>query len=32
MAVLAPPLVTTAEELDEMLDIFDEAVAEALGP
>ena len=32
MAVLAPPLTTTAEELDEMLDILDEAVAEVLTP
>ena len=32
MAVLAPPLTTTAEELDELLDIFDEAVTEVLSP
>jgi adenosylmethionine-8-amino-7-oxononanoate aminotransferase len=30
MAVLAPPLTITAEELDEMLDILDEAVTEVL--
>jgi adenosylmethionine-8-amino-7-oxononanoate aminotransferase len=30
MAVLAPPLTTTAEELDEMLDILDEALVEVL--
>jgi putrescine aminotransferase len=32
MAVLAPPLTTTAEELDEMLDILDEVLAEVLDP
>jgi adenosylmethionine-8-amino-7-oxononanoate aminotransferase len=32
MAVLAPPLTTTAEELDELLDIFGEALAEVLSP
>ena len=32
MAVLAPPLTTTAEELDELLDILDEAVTEVLTP
>jgi putrescine---pyruvate transaminase len=32
MAVLAPPLTTTADELDEMLDIFGEALAEVLSP
>jgi adenosylmethionine-8-amino-7-oxononanoate aminotransferase len=32
MAVLAPPLTTTAEELDEMLDIFGEALTEVLSP
>jgi adenosylmethionine-8-amino-7-oxononanoate aminotransferase len=32
MAVLAPPLTTTAEELDELLDIFEEAVTEVVGP
>ena len=32
MAVLAPPLTTTAEELDELLDIFDEALTEVLTP
>ena len=32
MAVLAPPLTTTADELDELLDIFDEAVTEVLTP
>jgi putrescine aminotransferase len=32
MAVLAPPLTTTAEQLDEMLDILDEALAEVLRP
>ena len=32
MAVLAPPLTTTAEELDELLDIFDEAITEVLSP
>ena len=32
MAVLAPPLTTTAEQLDEMLDILDEAVTEVLSP
>jgi adenosylmethionine-8-amino-7-oxononanoate aminotransferase len=32
MAVLAPPLTTTVEELDEMLDILDEAVSEVLSP
>jgi adenosylmethionine-8-amino-7-oxononanoate aminotransferase len=32
MAVLAPPLTTTAEELDEMLDILDEALREVLSP
>jgi adenosylmethionine-8-amino-7-oxononanoate aminotransferase len=32
MAVLAPPLTTTAEELDELLDIFEEAVTEVLSP
>ena len=32
MAVLAPPLTTTAEELDEMLDILDEALTEVLSP
>jgi adenosylmethionine-8-amino-7-oxononanoate aminotransferase len=31
MAVLAPPLTTTAEELDELLDIFEEAVTEVVG-
>jgi adenosylmethionine-8-amino-7-oxononanoate aminotransferase len=30
MAVLAPPLTTTAAELDELLDIFDEAVTDVL--
>jgi adenosylmethionine-8-amino-7-oxononanoate aminotransferase len=32
MAVLAPPLTTTAEELDEMLDVFDQALTEVLSP
>jgi 4-aminobutyrate aminotransferase-like enzyme len=32
MAVLAPPLTITAEELDELLDIVDEAVTEVLNP
>ena len=32
MAVLAPPLTTTSQELDEMLDIFEEAVTEVLTP
>jgi adenosylmethionine-8-amino-7-oxononanoate aminotransferase len=32
MAVLAPPLTTTADELDEMLDILDEALTEVLAP
>lgn len=32
MAVLAPPLTTTAEQLDEMLDILDAALAEVLTP
>ena len=32
MAVLAPPLTTTAAELDELLDIFDEAITEVLIP
>ena len=32
MAVLAPPLTTTAEELREMLDIFEAALAEVLRP
>ncbi len=32
MAVLAPPLTTTAEELDEMLDILEEALTEVLTP
>jgi len=32
MAVLAPPLTTTAEQLDEMLDILDEALTEVLIP
>ena len=32
MAVLAPPLTITAAELDELLDIFDEAVTEVLSP
>ena len=32
MAVLAPPLTTTAEQLDEMLDILGEALAEVLTP
>ena len=32
MAVLAPPLTTTAAELDELLDIFDEALTEVLSP
>jgi len=32
LTVLAPPLTTTAAELDEMLDILDEAVAEVLTP
>ena len=32
MAVLAPPLTTTAAELDELLDIFDEAMTEVLTP
>jgi putrescine aminotransferase len=32
MAVLAPPLTTTAVELDEMLDILDEALTEVLSP
>ena len=32
MAVLAPPLTTTAEEVDEMLDILDEALTEVLTP
>jgi adenosylmethionine-8-amino-7-oxononanoate aminotransferase len=32
MAVLAPPLTTTPEELDEMLDIFEDALTEVLAP
>jgi adenosylmethionine-8-amino-7-oxononanoate aminotransferase len=32
MAVLAPPLTTTAAELDEMLDILGEALTEVLSP
>jgi adenosylmethionine-8-amino-7-oxononanoate aminotransferase len=32
MAVLAPPLTTTAEELDELLDIFEEALTDVLSP
>ena len=32
MAVLAPPLTITAEELDELLDIFEEALTEVLEP
>jgi adenosylmethionine-8-amino-7-oxononanoate aminotransferase len=32
MAVLAPPLTTTADELDEMLEIFGVALAEVLSP
>jgi adenosylmethionine-8-amino-7-oxononanoate aminotransferase len=32
MAVLAPPLTTTAEELDEMIDILDQALTEVLSP
>ena len=32
MAVLAPPLTTTAEELDELLDIFDEALTRGARP
>jgi adenosylmethionine-8-amino-7-oxononanoate aminotransferase len=32
MAVLAPPLTITAEELDELLDIFEGAVTEVVGP
>jgi putrescine aminotransferase len=32
MAVLAPPLTTTAEELDEMLDILEAALTEVLSP
>jgi adenosylmethionine-8-amino-7-oxononanoate aminotransferase len=32
MAVLAPPLTTTAEELAEMLDIFEDALTEVLSP
>jgi adenosylmethionine-8-amino-7-oxononanoate aminotransferase len=32
MAVLAPPLTTTAEELDELLDIVGEALTEVLSP
>jgi adenosylmethionine-8-amino-7-oxononanoate aminotransferase len=32
MAVLAPPLTITAEEIDEMLDIFGEALTEVLSP
>ena len=32
MAVLAPPLTTTAAELDELLDILDEALTEVLTP
>jgi adenosylmethionine-8-amino-7-oxononanoate aminotransferase len=32
MAVLAPPLTTTAEELDEMLGILEEALTEVLSP
>jgi adenosylmethionine-8-amino-7-oxononanoate aminotransferase len=32
MAVLAPPLTITAAELDELLDIFEEAVTEVVGP
>ena len=32
MAVLAPPLTTTAEELDELLEILEEAVTEVVGP
>ena len=32
MAVLAPPLTTTAEQLDEMLDILDDALGEVLSP
>jgi adenosylmethionine-8-amino-7-oxononanoate aminotransferase len=31
MAVLAPPLTTTAGELDELLDLLDEAVTEVVG-
>jgi 4-aminobutyrate aminotransferase-like enzyme len=32
MTVLAPPLTITAEELDELLDLFEEAVAEVVSP
>jgi adenosylmethionine-8-amino-7-oxononanoate aminotransferase len=32
MAVLAPPLTTTVDELDELLDIFEESVTEVVGP
>jgi len=32
MAVLAPPLTTSAEEIDEMLDILGEALTEVLSP
>jgi adenosylmethionine-8-amino-7-oxononanoate aminotransferase len=32
MAVLAPPLITTADELDELLDVFDQALTEVLSP
>ena len=32
MAVLAPPLTTTSQELDEMLDIFEEAVTGVVAP
>ena len=32
MAVLAPPLTTTAEQLDELIDILDEALTEVLSP
>ena len=32
MAVLAPPLTITAEELDELLEIFEGAVTEVVGP
>jgi adenosylmethionine-8-amino-7-oxononanoate aminotransferase len=32
MAVLAPPLTTTAEEVDEMLDILDDALTEVVSP
>jgi putrescine aminotransferase len=32
MAVLAPPLTTTAAELDELLDIFDQALTEVFSP